>query len=67
MWARGEPLGTHLSRLYLGLEFLEHIVVALQNLLGPDWHPINVFLVGIAQWLWYKTRESEPLDLGRCY
>ena len=65
MWAGVEPLGTHLSRLLLGLEFLEHIVVTLWNLLGPGSYPTSVYPVGIAQWLWYKTGGSEPLDLGR--
>ena len=45
MWAGVEPLGTHLSRLLLGLEFLEHIVVTLWSLLGPGSYPQTYILL----------------------
>ena len=65
MWDGVELLGTHLSRLQLGLESLGHIVVTPYNLLGAGSYPTSVYPVGIAQWPWYKTGGSEPLDLGR--
>ena len=40
-------------------------MVTPQNLVGPGSHPTMVYPVGIAQWPWYKTGGSEPVDLGR--
>ena len=39
--------------------------MTLWNLLGPGSYPTSIYPVGIAQWPWYKTGGSEPLDLGR--
>ena len=64
MWAGVEPLGTHLSRLIRTWVPGRYSGDSLESF-GPGSHPTSVYLAGIAQWLWYKTGGSEPLDLGR--
>lgn len=61
MW----PLVTHLSKPYLGFEFLGPIVAVPQNPLHLGWHPTSAFLVGIAQWPQCKIKGFESLGLER--